>query len=93
MGKRKPWVIVDCVANSYTDHRERIIEFSDQDTPAPDGAVTGGLISFRRTSDGHLNVSVYACSGPIDVIVQDAVPVWVRGRKIAGGRRAARGRR
>lgn len=83
----KPRVITNCVANSYTGDEERIIEFSDRQVKAPDSEVTGGLISFRRTADGRLTVSLYAISGPVDVVVQDQVPVWVRGRKIAGGRK------
>lgn len=71
----KPRVITKCVANAYTPDNERIIEFSDGAVPeAVSGGVTGGLISFRRTthddeSERRLQVSVYRLDGPVDVIV------------------------
>lgn len=81
---RKPRVITNCVANSFTGDNERIIEFSDAATEAPDSGVTGGLIAFRRTDDGRLTISVYALSGPIDVVVGDNAPVYVKGKQVAG---------
>lgn len=81
----KPRVLTRCVANTYTSYDERIIEFSDQETPCANGGPTGGLISFRRTkSDSRLLVAVYALDGPIDIAVQQGTPVYVNGTLVAG---------
>ena len=60
---RKPTVLTKCVANTYTGDNERIIEFVDREASEP----TGGLIAFRRLSDGRLLVSVYNVDPTVEV--------------------------
>lgn len=55
----KPRVITRCVANTYTNDRERIIEFSSDHG--------GGLISFFLRDDGTLAVDVYRCDPTVTV--------------------------
>jgi hypothetical protein len=56
-----PRVLTRCVANHYADKtRERIVEFE------------GGLISFRRQSDGTLLVNLYSLDANVRVGVDPA---------------------
>lgn len=48
---RKPSITTNCIANRYTSHNERTIEF--------DSTNGGGLISFFVRDDGTLSVHVY----------------------------------
>ena len=49
--RRKPKVIVQCVASQYECPDERIIEFNSKGG--------GGLISFYARCDGTLSVTLY----------------------------------
>lgn len=56
---RRPRVILNCVADRYTDRkRERIVEFE------------GGLISFIKMDDGTLHVSLYQLDPNVIVAVR-----------------------
>lgn len=57
--KKKPRVILKCVADQYAFPGERIIEFSH-----PSG---GGLISFFAKDDGRLQVDLYRQDPTVDV--------------------------
>ena len=61
---RKPKVTLRCVAESYNKSREesRIIEFFDA------GLQIGGLIEFRRTSEGKLLVLPYRLDDKVEVV-------------------------
>ncbi len=55
----KPSVKTRCVANSYADKDERIIEFT--------GKAGGGLIAFRNTEGGGTTVDVYRTDPTVEV--------------------------
>jgi hypothetical protein len=59
----KPRVIVDCVANRYAGHDERIVEFF-----SPGG---GGLIALREV-ERRLLVDVYRLDATVKVRVAKA---------------------
>lgn len=52
----KPRVTTNPVANAYTGCDERIVEYS---IPHDSKGAIGGLIAFRRLSDGTLRVDLY----------------------------------
>lgn len=55
-------VTVKCVADNYAaKERERIVEFFDPTLKA------GGLISFYRTDDGKLQVTIYRHDANVEV--------------------------
>jgi hypothetical protein len=63
MRRGRPSVTLRCIADTFvSDRSERIVEFD-----AGDGKGTGGLISLLRRDDGTLLLSVYRCSGPIQL--------------------------
>lgn len=66
MTRRRPRVVLGCVADRYATRAERIVEFT-----ANDGTDCGGLISLRRFEDGTLRVDVYRCSGKVVVVGPD----------------------
>lgn len=76
---RKPRVLTRCVANTYTDTDERIIEFSFPSERDSAGCPKGGLICFRvaETSDGARvpRVEVYHTDGEVLVIPPEKQPV------------------
>lgn len=57
---RKPRITINCVANRYAAHGERICEFSD-------GKGNGGLISLITREDGTLSVDVYRHGPKVEV--------------------------
>lgn len=62
MASRKPKVMIDCVAERYSNNDERTIEFS-----FPEGE--GGLINFRRLQDGTPVVDIYRIDQGVKVLV------------------------
>ncbi len=60
----RPRVTLKCVADHFTNKKtERIVEFNDGTPGGP-----GGLISFTRTDDGRLIVSVYRTDPGVEVV-------------------------
>lgn len=55
--RKKPRVLTQCVANTYTDQSERIIEYSNN---GAGGRLLGGLMSFENLPDGRFCVQVYS---------------------------------
>lgn len=59
--RKRPAVIVNCVADRYADRgRERIVEFS-----FPNGK--GGLIAFRQSDGGVCTINVYRMDEGVEV--------------------------
>lgn len=63
----KPRVLTKCVANHYAASNERIVEFSFPGTK--DHEQKGGLVSFRRLSDGTTIVNLYGLDDDVKVVV------------------------
>lgn len=69
--RRRPSVTVDCVADQYASHCERIIEFFDPISK------TGGLISLRHGPvTGKLTVEVYNVDSDVIVLAPIANQWW-----------------
>jgi len=60
---KRPRVIVNPVANHYSDANVRVVEFSSENG--------GGLIEFRTLADGRLRVELYRCDPTVWVIPPD----------------------
>ncbi len=58
----KPKVILNCVAEQYSNQDERTIEFTFEDGK-------GGLINFRKLADGTPIVDVYRIDEGIKILV------------------------
>lgn len=58
MKRKRPSVVVNCVADKYAVPGERIVEFGFGDG-------FGGLISLRTLQDGTHVVDVYRCLGVV----------------------------
>jgi hypothetical protein len=71
----KPRVLTRCAANNYTAPNERVIEFSSKNG--------GGLISFRTSEDGNLDVHVYRCDSTVRVFPPSESPDTLDQNRIA----------
>lgn len=69
MRKRKPKVIVDCVANHYTDNEERIVEYTFGGDSR--GNAIGGLICLRWIQN-RPTVQLYCHSSQVEITVGKA---------------------